>query len=151
MKYFTIRYCFIQGKDDKILHVAVTWAAFFQKDISLFLTTLAGKVQIIKTQIMKPASSQNRVYSTRTFLRSVDLYVFALGKVEAPLIFRGNGAFGEPCRAQIFGSGAQVCEFQTETGNVPPSPGQPPDAVAPKPKGRCRQVGLHLVEPDATE
>ena len=37
---------------------------FFQKDISLFLTTLAGKVQIIKTQIMKPASSQNRVYST---------------------------------------------------------------------------------------
>ena len=38
----------------------------FQKDISLFLTTLAGKVQIIKTQIMKPASSQNRVYSTKT-------------------------------------------------------------------------------------
>ena len=71
------------------------------------------------------------------------------GKVEAPWVFRCNGAFGGPCRAQMlcngpFGSGAQ------KTEKVPSSPGQPPDAVAPKPKGRCRQVGLHLVEPEAT-
>ena len=52
-----------RGNTNKVHFYSVS-ARVFQKDISLFLTTLAGKVQIIKTQIMKPASSQNRVYST---------------------------------------------------------------------------------------